>query len=223
VSRLAVLRRHPRRTVAGLTVALVAVGVAAGSGASFSSGSTNNPSTSFTAGTLKQSLGTPAGTLSFNGAITKVKPGWGTASGTGETADTSTTTGPGYGAVTVTNSGTLSNKLTIAGSVPAHHAGSDAAACGGTCLDLQGALKVTLFKKDAADSAPVQVYDGTVAGLGAATTLGGTDNTFTLAPTTARTYTAYFYLPTATGNAYQGGDATVNLTFTGVQSAAAES
>jgi hypothetical protein len=217
MSRLAVLRRHPKRTIAGLTVALVAVGVAVGSGASFTSSSTNNPSTSFTAGTLKQDLGTPSGTLSFNGVITNIKPGFGTTGGNTNTADTAATSGPGYGSLTVTNSGSLINKLTIAGSVPTHAAGTDAAACVTTCQDLQGALKVTLFKQGPDDVTPVQVYDGLVSGLSAATTLSGTDNTFTLDPTDAQTFTAHFYLPNSTGNPYQGGSATVNLTVTGAQ------
>jgi hypothetical protein len=223
MSRLAVLRRNPKRTIAGLTVALVAVGVAVGSGASFTSSSTNNPSTSFTAGTLKQDLGTPGGALSFNGVISDIKPGYGTVSGTGATADTAATSGPGYGAVTVTNNGSLTNKFTVAGSVPTHAAGTDATACVTTCQDLQGALRVTLFKQDAGDANPVQVYDGLVSGLAAATTLGGVDNTFTLAPTETRTYTAHFFLPSATGNPYQGGSATVNLTFTGAQTSTNES
>jgi spore coat-associated protein N len=222
MSRLAVLRRHPKRTIAGLTVALVAVGVAVGSGASFTSSSTNNPSTSFTAGTLKQDLGTPSGTLSFNGVITNIKPGFGTPSGTGSTADTAATSGPGYGAVTVTNSGSLTNKFTVAGSVPTHAAGTDTVACGGACSDLQTALKVTLFKQDTGDASPVQVYDGLVSGLSAATALGGVDNTFTLAASGTRTYTAHFYLPSATGNAFQGGSATVNVTFTGAQTSTNE-
>jgi hypothetical protein len=230
MSRLVVLRRHPKRTLAGLTVALAAIGVAIGSGASFTSSSTNNPSTSFTAGTLKQDLGTPAGTLSFNGTISKIKPGWGTdPAGDGSTPYVNASSA-GYGAVTVTNSGTLDNLFTVSGSVAAHHAGTDTTACGGgsttaTCSDLQDALKVKIVAEDGTATPIAGVaYDGLVKNLSGATTLGsGTGNTFTLAQNATRTYKAYFYLPAATDNTYQGGDATVNLTFTGAQTAANES
>jgi spore coat-associated protein N len=223
MSRLAVLRRHPKRTLAGLVVALVAIGVAIGSGASFSSSSTNNPSTGFTAGLLKQTLA-PSGALSFNGVIDKIKPGWGTPGGNGSAADESPSS-PGYGVVTVTNSGNLNNVFTIAGSVPSHAAGSDTVACGGACSDLQGALKVKLIAQDnAGDPVSGVAYDGLVSGLSGATTLGsGSGNTFTLPPGEHRTYKAYFYLPFATGNAYQGGNATVNLSFSGAQTTSNES
>ena len=223
MSRIAVLQRHPKRTLGALIVALAAIGVAIGSGASFSSSSTNNPSTGFTAGLLKQSLA-PSGSLSFNGVIDRIKPGWGTPGGSGSAADESPTS-PGYGVVTVTNSGNLDNLFTVAGTVPSHAAGSDAVACGGACSDLQGALKVKLVAEDnAGDPVSGVDYDGLVSGLAGAGTLGsGSGNTFTLPPGEHRTYKAYFYLPAATGNAYQGGNATVNLTFTGAQTNANES
>src|SRR3954451_9385484 len=51
MSRLSALIMQPKRTLAGLTVALVAVGVAVGSGANFTATSAN-PSNTFASGTL---------------------------------------------------------------------------------------------------------------------------------------------------------------------------
>jgi spore coat-associated protein N len=230
MSRLVVLRRHPKRTLAGLTVALAAIGVAIGSGASFTSSSTNNPATSFTAGTLKQDLGTPAGTLSATAQIANIKPGWGTTGGNSGTPFEDPTS-PGYGQVTVTNTGSLDNLFTVAGSVSDHHPGTDTTACGGgsataACADLEDALKVKIVAEEGTPASPVSgvAYNGLVSGLSGSTTLGsGSGDTFTLSPSATRTYKAYFYLPAATDDTFQGGDATVNLTFTGAQTAANES
>ena len=115
--------------------------------------------------------------------------------------------------------------FTVAGTVPSHAAGSDTVACGGACSDLQGALKVKLVAEDnAGDPVSGVAYDGLVSGLSGSTDARiGLGEHVHAAAGEHRTYKAYFYLPFATGNAYQGGNATVNLTFTGAQTTSNES
>lgn len=86
------ITRHPRRTVAALATALAATGVAVGSGATFTS-STTNPATLATAGTLVQ-------TNSKSGAAVVAPPNM-------KPGDAET------GQVTVTNSGSLPAKMTL--------------------------------------------------------------------------------------------------------------
>ena len=92
MSRLKVLRANPRRTLAALATLLVAVGITAASGASFTAQSVN-PNNTFTAGTLK--LGN-----SNNGAVltaSNLKPG-----------------GPAQtGEVTITNTGSLDGAVKL--------------------------------------------------------------------------------------------------------------
>jgi spore coat-associated protein N len=212
MSRLAVLRRHPLRSLGGLTVALAAVGVAVGSGATFTSSSAN-PSTVFTAGTLHHT-NTGGGVLA-TANITNIAPGWGTTDGSA--ADTSTGS-PGYGTAQIHNDGSLPGDFTVtpSGSGAAYSGPlNPASVCGGTCSPLDGALRV---KIDAIDgSTTTTVYDGLVSGLGAAHLGDGTVDTFTLAPGATRTYRTSFYLPQSTGNAFQGGSATLNLAFNEAQ------
>jgi hypothetical protein len=219
MSRLDALRRRPRRTLSVLALSLAAVGVAAGSGATFTSSSTN-PNNVFTAGTLHHT-NTPTGDLAST-TISNVKPGFGTTGGNSDTVD-ATTGSAGYGKVVLNNDGSLPGDFTItatesgiayAGPTPA-----PAVVCGGTCSALDGALKVRVVKTDSGGGGAVTLYDGLVSALASAN-LGtlSTNNTFSLAAGDTRTYEAYFYLPkSTTGNAYQGGSATVNLAFSEVQ------
>jgi hypothetical protein len=214
-----VLRRHPRRTLSVLAMSLAAVAVAVGSGATFSS-SSSNPNNVFTAGTLHHT-NTGSGDLAST-TISGVKPGFGTVGGNSDTVDASTGSA-GYGKVVLNNDGSLPGDFTItateSGSAYSGPTPAPAAVCGGACSALDGALKVRIVKTDSAGGGAVTLYDGLVSGLGSAN-LGtlNTDNTFSLASSATRTYDAYFYLPkTTTGNAYQGGSATVNLAFSEVQ------
>ena len=92
MSRIKVLRANPRRSLAALATLLVAVGITAASGASFTAQSVN-PSNTFTAGTL--TLGN-----SNNGAVltaSNLKPG-----------------GPAQtGEVTITNTGSLAGVVKL--------------------------------------------------------------------------------------------------------------
>lgn len=218
MSRIAALAAHPVRTLATLTVALGAVGVAVGTGASFSSTSTDTAKT-FTAGVLHH-VNTATGAL-VSGTVANVRPGFGTLTG-GVAADIAAPVGDTHGRVVLTNDGTLPGDFTVtatkSGTAYAGTTPVPAEICGGTCSPLDAALKVRVTKTDAGDTAAVSLYDGLVRDLTAAQ-LGtaGTGNTFTLAAGATRTYDVYFYLPTATGNAFQGGSASIGLSFNQVQ------
>lgn len=218
MSRISALRNRPGRTVSGLAVALAALGVAAGSGATFTSSSADT-STTFTAGLLTHT-NTPSGTL-VAADLGGLKPGFGTAGGNSDTADTSSTS-PGYGRVVLNNNGNLAGDFTVtATETGTAYAGTSPAAatvCGGPCQPLDDALRVTISKSDSAGGGAVQLYDGLVKNLTAAK-LGtaDTNNAFSLAAGTTRTYAASFYLPKSATNAYQGGTARIGLAFEQVQ------
>jgi len=136
MTRLAVLARNPRKSLAALAALLVAGAVAVGSGANFTSASAN-PGNVFTAGTLTQSnskLG--AAILTAAG----MKPG-------------SSTTGT----VTLSNTGSASGTFSLAESNATNTAGPN----GGNLL---GDLNLTVTDVTNASS-PVQVYTGKLSGL----------------------------------------------------------
>jgi len=218
MSRIAALRSSPKRTLGVLSTALVAGAVAVGSGATFSSSSAN-PSNVFTSGTLHHT-NTPSGDLATT-TISGIKPGFGTTSGSSDTVDQSTSSA-GYGKVVLNNDGSLPGDFTISatvsGSAYTGTSPAPAAVCGGTCSALDGALKVKVVKTDSAGGGAVSLYDGLVSGLAAANLGSAGANTFSVSAGDTRTYETYFYLPkTTTGNAFQGGSATVGLAFTEVQ------
>ena len=82
MSRIDILIQHPKRTLGVLALVLAAVGVAVGSGATFSASSAN-PSNTFTAGTLTMS------NSADNSAILSVgsSPGWKPGDSTSGTVD----------------------------------------------------------------------------------------------------------------------------------------
>jgi hypothetical protein len=218
MNRFAALRNRPGRTVSGLAVALAALGVAAGSGATFTSSSADT-STTFTAGLLTHT-NTPSGTL-VAAELGGLKPGFGTTGGNSDTADTSSTS-PGYGRVVLNNNGNLAGDFTVtATETGTAYAGTNPAAatvCGGPCQPLDDALRVTITKTDSAGGGSVQLYDGLVKNLtGAKLGTADTNNAFSLAAGTTRTYAASFYLPKSAPNAFQGGTARIGLTFEQVQ------
>jgi hypothetical protein len=88
-SRLAVFRRHPKRTLTGLVAVLAATAVAVGSGADFSSTSSNATNT-FTTGVLHHT-NSSSGNVFDSGAAASfsgLKPGFGTVGGNSNTVDT---------------------------------------------------------------------------------------------------------------------------------------
>jgi hypothetical protein len=214
--RLSALSRSPKRTLGVLAVVLAAIGVAVGSGASFTSGS-SNPSNTFTAGLLHHS-NTAGGSL-VSTTISNIKPGFGTTGSSSDAVD-ATGTSAGYGQVVIANDGTLPGTFTVSqtesGSAYTGTNPLASAVCGGTCSALDGALKVRITKTDATGG-EVTLYDGLVSGLASANLGSSSGATFSLNAGESRTYKAYFYLPLSTGNAFQGGSATVNLSFAETQ------
>lgn len=217
MSRFSLIARHPKRSLAALATLLVAVGVVVASGADFSSSSSNATNT-FTAGVLHHS-NAHQGNVFDSGVsanFSGIKPGFGT-DNTGTAPDTSGGTGSAntndnYGQVVITNDGNSSQTIALAKSVTANAysgvAPTPSAVCGGACSALDGALKVRIVK-DGDTGSPV--YDNVLSNLSASTF----DSSVSYATSASHTYDMYFYLPSGTGNAYQGGDAQVTLNWTG--------
>lgn len=211
MSRLAVLRRNPKRTFSALILALMGIGIAVGSGASFSS--TSAPSAGvYTAGTLHHHAA--AGGAIASATINNIKPGWGTTDGTA--VDTATSS-PGYGTLTLSNDGSLAGVFTVVSNeTSAAYSGTTppaAEVCGGgegssgTCSALDGALKVKIDK--VVSGTTTNVYDGLVSGLASNHSI---ETAYTLAAGGSRVYKFYFYFPdSGNQNAYQGSSATVTL------------
>lgn len=218
MSRLAVMRRHPWRTLGVLAPALAASAVAIGSGATFTSSSAN-PNNVFTAGTLHHT-NTGTGDLAST-TITNIKPGFGTIGGNADAVDQSVSSA-GYGKVVISNDGTLAGDFSVtpseSGAAYSGTSPSAAAVCGGPCSPLDGALKVRVVKTDSSGGGAVQLYDGLVSGFASANLGSASGSAFGLDAGDVRTYEAYFYLPkSTTGNVFQGGSATVNLAFSELQ------
>jgi hypothetical protein len=217
MSRLSAMSRNPKRTLSVLAVVLAATGVTIGSGASFTS-SSSNPANTFTAGLLHHS-NTATGHSLVSTTISNIKPGFGTSDGTAVDA---TSGSAGFGQVVINNDGNLPGDFTISQSESSFaYTGTTplaSAVCGGACSALDGALKVRVTKTDSSGGGEVTLYDNLVSGFATAS-LGSTTPgaTFSLDAGTTRTYKAYFYMPISTGNAFQGGSATVGLSFAEIQ------
>jgi spore coat-associated protein N len=200
MSRISILRRHPKRTLAGLAAVLAAVAVVVGSGADFTSTS-SNASNTFTAGILSHT-NTAAGNAFSNTPVnlSNLKPGFGTTDGS--TVDTTGGAADNYGQVALKNTGTGTENIgPSTATAVVSNAGTDTTACGGSCSALSGALKV-LIKRGG-----TTVYDDTVAKLNGA----AFETTQSVAKDSTVTYDMYFYLLKSTGNAFQGGDAKVTF------------
>src|SRR5437588_4907356 len=202
MSRLSVFRRHPKRTLAGLVAVLAAVAVAVGSGADFSSTSSNATNT-FTTGVLHHNNSHSGNVFDATAAasFTGLKPGFGTTGGNSDTV--ATASAANHGQVSITNDGDAGS-IALTKAVTSS-AGTNSAACGGSCSDLSGGLKVRIVKDVA--GTPSTVYDGLVSGLPSDTF----DSSVAYAHNAAHTYDVYFYLPQTTPNDFQGGSAQVSL------------
>lgn len=201
MSRISTLRRHPKRTLVGLAAVLAAVAVAVGSGADFTSTSSNAANT-FTAGILSHSNSASGNAFSATPvSLSAISPGFGT-DNTGTAADTTGGSSANYGQVTLTNTGSGTENIgPSALTSVTSNAGSDKTACGGTCSALSGALKVLIKRGN------TTAYDGTVAGLDKS----AFESAQSVGQGKSVTYDMYFYLPQGTGNAYQGGNAQVTF------------
>ena len=146
MSRFKVLRANPRRTLAAMATLLIAVGVTAASGATFTA-QTANPSNTFTAGTLSMS------NSKNNAAIltaSNMKPG-----------DTAT------GSVDITNTGSVSGAFTLSKTALTNSDGSNPMA---NKLNLVVTDCGTDF--DCSTGASSNVYTGTLAAMGTGIALG---------------------------------------------------
>lgn len=137
MSRIKVVASSPKMLLGALVTMLAAVGLAVGSGASFTSRSAN-PANTFSSGNLAQ-------TNSQSGAVltaSRIKPGDPASVGT----------------VTITNSGDIAGSFTLSKANVADTAGPN----GG-----QLSSKLNVLIQDVTNAAsPVQVYTGTVGAMG---------------------------------------------------------
>jgi hypothetical protein len=185
VSRLHVIARRPKRTLAALSTALVAVGVTVASGADFTAASAN-PSNTFSTGTL---------------SINNTKEGSAilTASGMrpGDPAST--------GTVDIANSGSLSGVFTLSRQAPVDSDGAN---------PLSGKLNLTVVDCGAfagatpptcGDGDDVTRYSGTVAGMTGSQALG------TFSGGEKHRYKFSVALDSSAGNAYQGANSSVEF------------
>ena len=185
MTRLQVLVNRPRRTLAALATVLVAVGITAASGASFTASSAS-PGNVFATGTLTMS------SSKDNAAIMNVgnlRPG-----------DPAST-----GQVDIQNTGSLSGAFTMA-----HTAPSDSNAS----YPLSGKLGVVVSDCGTwtGSSAPsctgaTPLYAGTLSAMPASLTLG------TFAPSAKHRYQVSVQLDSSADNHYQGGTSSTDITF----------
>lgn len=184
MSRLQVLINRPRRTLAALATVLVAVGITAASGASFTASSAS-PGNVFAAGTLTMSNSADgAAVLTANG----MRPG-DTASGT----------------VDLQNTGSLSGAFTMTHTAPADSS---------SAYPLSGKLNVVVsdcgtFSGSSAPSCTgaTQLYSGTLAAMPSSIGLG------TFAGGVKHRYHFSVQLDSTADNHYQGGTSSTDITF----------
>jgi hypothetical protein len=194
MSRLVVLKRHSRRTVAGLSAVLAAVAVAVGSGADFTA-SSPNPSNTFSSGSLSISNSNDNAAILSAGGL---KPG-----GTGAT-----------GTVDIKNAGSLSGVFTLSRGTPV-----DA----GSASPLSGKLNVSvgdcgLWSGTTPPScaSPTTVYSGTLAQMGQVGHTIGSLGTF--AGGDKHRYQFTVSLDSSADDGYQAGTTTVEFDWSATQS-----
>ena len=158
----------------------------------------------FTTGTVSVGAGSPA---SVTCTISNVVPGDSSAgASTGSKADT-----------------TCTYNVKYTGSAPAYLAVDVAVANGTTALYDGTATGLQLYLKDGTPTSYVNGTSFTQQGGGSAALSAGTTSNLLVSTSAASTGTAVnfsldYLLPAAAGNSYQGGSATVTLTFHAVQS-----
>lgn len=195
MTRAQALVKRPKRTLGALSVALLAAGVAVGSGADFSSRSAN-PANTFTAGTLVMDNSKDAAAIL---AATGMKPGG----------------APQTGTVDIENKGSLAASFALSRD---RLESTDTGASNPTAF----AAKVNLVVTDCGEygsSAPpacgdgddAEVYDGTLAGMDGTRPLGdyeaGEKHRYQLAAT----------LGAGAGDEYQGDSSSARFVWDAVQ------
>jgi hypothetical protein len=193
MSRLASLRRHPKRTLSGLAAVLLAVGVAIGSGADFSASSNNNGN-SVTAGTLSITNGTTGSILS----VTGLKPG-----------------GSSTSTVDIQNGGNISAAFSLYRSAITDTPSSPALS--GKLTLAVGDCGLWTSSNTVAPScaSPTPAYSGSLSSLN---TSGSPLSLGTFAGGDKHRYQFTVTLDNSADNTYQGGNSTVDLTWGAVQS-----
>jgi hypothetical protein len=182
VSRVQILIKRPKRTLGVLSLVLLAIGIAIGSGASFTA-QTSNPSNTFSSGTLSMSNSKDnAAILTASG----MKPG-----------DTAT------GTVDIQNTGTLSGTFSLSRSALTD---SDSSNPMSAKLDLTvkdcGDFSAGTPTCDAGD--PVK-YTGTLGAMTGSSGLG------TYAANDKHRYEFTVVFNSSAGNAYQGDSSTATF------------
>jgi hypothetical protein len=191
MSRLASLRRHPKRTLSGLAAVLLAVGVAIGSGADFSATSSNTGN-SLTAGTLSITNGTSGSILN----VSNLKPG-----------------GSSTSTVDITNGGSISAAFSLyRGAIT--DTPSSPALSGKLNLVVTDCGAWTTTVPDCVTGATSQ-YTGTLSGLN---TSGSPLALGTFAGGAKHRYQFAVTLDSSADNTYQGGNSSVDLNWSAVQS-----
>jgi hypothetical protein len=194
MSRLVILRRRPWRVLGALACLLVAVGLAVGSGANYSSASAN-PANTFSSGTLTQSNSKDGAAIL---TASNMKPG--------DSAN---------GSVTITNTGSLPGTFSLAKS----NLTDPVTGTGGVKLSDQLDLKVE--DTTGSPSTPPVVYSGKLSAMGTVAldydpSTAGTQDQFA-ATNGARTYKFTVTLPSSTTNGYQGTSTSVEYDWAAAQ------
>jgi hypothetical protein len=185
VSRLHVLARRPKRTLAALSTALVAVGVTVASGADFTASSAN-PSNTFSAGTLTINNSKEGSAIL---TASNMRPG-----------DPATT-----GTVDIANSGSLSGAFSLSRQAPADSDPVNPLSGKLNLVVVDCGVFVGATQPVCGDGDDVTKYTGTVAGMSGSQALG------TFAAAAKHRYTFSVSLASSAGNAYQGGSSTVEF------------
>lgn len=193
MSRLVVLKRHPKRTLTGLAAALVAAALAVGSGADFTASSAN-PSNTFSSGTLSMSNSSDsAAILTASG----LKPG----------------ASPATGTVDIKNTGSLPGTFTLTRGTPVDTGSTSA---------LSGKLNVTVsdcgvFVGNTAPScsSPTTIYSGTLSQMGTSGHAISSLGTFDAGD--KHRYQFSVGLDSSADNNYQGGTSTVEFDWAATQ------
>jgi hypothetical protein len=185
VSRLHVLARRPKRTLAALATALVAVGVTVASGADFTAASAN-PANTFSTGTLSiDNSKEGSAILTASG----LKPGAAATAGT----------------VDIANAGSLSGTFSLSRQAPVD---SDTTHPLSAKLNL-GVVVCGVFvgatPPTCGDGDDTTKYTGTIAGMSSSQALG------TYAAGDKHRYKFSVALDSSAGNAYQGDSSSVEF------------
>jgi len=198
MSRFSTFRRHPKRTLSGLVAVLAAVAVAVGSGADFSA-SSSNTGNSVTAGTLSITNGTAGSILNLTG----LKP---SVAAPAQTVD-------------IQNGGNISADFSLYRGTITDTPSSPALSGKLNLVISDCGLWTTNNTVAPSCSSPTQKYSGTLSGLN---TSGTPLSLGTFAGGTASTSDKHRYqfvatLDSSADNTYQGGNSTVDLTWSATQ------